>query len=208
MKIPKASAAPNITIVPTISGTYGVSRERSGGVPTLSRLDFQDLELERAAGCADLDGLALLLADDRLADRRLVRQLVLRGVGLGRADDVVLDRLLGRNVAELHLRADRDDILGDVLLGDDARIAQAFLERGDAVLEQHLLVLRVVVLGVLRNVAELAGDPDALRHLAALCGRELLDFCLQLLVALRCEDDFLHGGYTPSYEKTRRWRRR
>src|SRR5919201_3266534 len=145
MKIPNASAAPNIRIVPKISGTYGVSRERSGGVLTLSRLYLEDLELERAAGCADLDGLALLLADDRLAHGRLVRKLVLRRVGLGRADDVVLDRLLGRDIAKLHLRADRDDVLRDVLLEDDPRIAQALLQGRDPVLEQHLLVLRVVV---------------------------------------------------------------
>ena len=80
-----------------------------------------------------------------------------------------------RDVAELHLRADRDDVLGDVLLRDDARVAHALLERRDAVLEQHLLVLRVVVLRVLRDVAELPRDADPLRDLAALCRRELLD---------------------------------
>jgi hypothetical protein len=46
------------------------------------------------------------------------------------------------------------------------------------VLEQHLLVLGVVVLGVLGDVAELAGNADSLRYLAALRGRELLDLLL------------------------------
>jgi hypothetical protein len=32
MKMPKASAAPNITTVPKISGTYGANLDRSGGV--------------------------------------------------------------------------------------------------------------------------------------------------------------------------------
>jgi hypothetical protein len=36
------------------------------------------------------------------------------------------------------------------------------------VLEQHLLVLRVVVLSVLGNIAELTRDPDPLGDLAAL----------------------------------------
>ena len=60
---------------------------------SLRRLDVHDLELQRAARRGDLDRLALLLAHDRLADGRLVRQLVLGGVRLGGADDVVLDRL-------------------------------------------------------------------------------------------------------------------
>src|ERR671937_514030 len=80
--------------------------------------DLEDLELHRAARGTDLHGLALLAADDRLADRRLVRELVLRRVRLGGADDPVLDRLLGRNIAQTDLRADRDDVLRDVLLCD------------------------------------------------------------------------------------------
>src|SRR4051794_9892746 len=55
-------------------------RKRLGG------LDLQDLELHRAARGRDFNRLALLLADDRLADRRLVRELVLGRVRLGRAD--------------------------------------------------------------------------------------------------------------------------
>ena len=49
------------------------------------------LNLSCAARGRDLDGLALLAADDRLADGRLVRELLLGRVRLGRADDVVLD---------------------------------------------------------------------------------------------------------------------
>src|SRR5207244_6898301 len=91
------------------------SKRRCG----LSGFDLEDLELHRAARSGDLDGLALLLADDRHADGRLVRELVLRGVRLGGADDAVLDRLLGADVAQPDLRADRDDVLGDVLLAED-----------------------------------------------------------------------------------------
>ena len=58
------------------------------------RLYVHDLVLQRAARSRDLDGLALLAADDRAADGRLVRELVLGRVGLGRADDEVLDRLV------------------------------------------------------------------------------------------------------------------
>src|SRR6266566_2436123 len=66
--------------------------------------DLEDLVLHRATGRGHLDRLALLVADDRLANRRLVGEFVLRRVRLGRADDVVLDRLLGRDVAPLVVR--------------------------------------------------------------------------------------------------------
>ena len=47
------------------------------------------------------------------------------------------------------------------------RVREALLELRDAVLEHHLLVLRVVVLRVLGDLAELAGSGDAFRDLAA-----------------------------------------
>ena len=131
------------------------------------------------------------MADDRLAHRGLVRQLVLCRIRLRRADDVVLERLVGLHVAQAHLRADRDSVLRDLLLRDHPCRQQPLLELGDLVLEHRLLVLGVVVFRVLGDVAELAGDPDALGHLAAPVAAQMVDLALQLLVALRCEDDFL-----------------
>ena len=60
-------------------------------------------------------------------------------------------------------------------------------------LEHRLLVLRVVVLGVLGDVAELARDADPLGDLAALVVLQVVDLLLQLLVALGREDDFLQA---------------
>ena len=80
---------------------------------------------------------------------------------------------------------------------------QPLLELRDPVLEHRLLVLRVVVLGVLGDVAELARDADAVGDLAPLVGREVLDLLLELLVALGGEDDFLHSCL-PDAEKARR----
>ena len=72
-------------------------------------------------------------------------------------------------------------------------------------LEHRLLVLRVVVLGVLGDVAELARDADPLRDLAPLVGQQVLDLLLELLVALGREDDFLHSmGLLTLIERARR----
>src|SRR5437867_348010 len=71
---------------------------------SLRGFDLEDLELRRPAGGGDLDDVALLVAHDRLADGRLVRELVLGRVRLGGADNVVLERLLGGYIADAHLR--------------------------------------------------------------------------------------------------------
>ena len=90
------------------------------------------------------------------------------------------------------------DVGGDVLGVDHAGRPQLLLEPGDAVLEQRLLVLGVVVLGVLGDVAELARLADAVGHLAALVDLELLDLLLELLVAVWGEDDVLfHSSHRP-----------
>ena len=68
---------------------------------------------------------------------------------------------------------------------------QALLELGDLVLEHRLLVLRVVVLGVLGDVAELARDADAVGDLPTLVGSQQLELLRQVLVALGGEEHFL-----------------
>ena len=74
---------------------------------------------------------------------------------------------------------------------DHARVGEPLLELGDLVLEHRLLVLRVVVLGVLGDVAELARNPDAVGDLPPPVGAQHVELLLQVLVALRGEDHFL-----------------
>src|SRR5437868_15073297 len=92
-----------------------------------SRFYVHDLELQLAARRGDFDRLALLAAHDRLADRRLVRELVRGRIGLGGPDDVVLDGLSGLHVAQAYLGPDRDLARLDLLLRADARVLQSLL---------------------------------------------------------------------------------
>jgi len=91
---------------------------------------------------------------------------------------VVLDRLLGIDVAQPDDRADRDDARVDVVRVDHARVEQALLELGDLVLEHRLLVLRVVVLGVLGDLAELARDANAIATSRRLSVRSRSSSCV------------------------------
>ena len=61
---------------------------------------------------------------------------------------------------------------------------EPLFELRDLVLEHRLLVLRVVVLGVLRNVTKLACDANPLGDLAALLAPQEIDLLLELLEAL------------------------
>src|SRR3954454_18115490 len=169
-----------------------------------SGFDLRDLQLARAAARQrDAHDLVALSAHQRLADRRLVRELRLGRVRLGRADDPVLDRLLGLLVLDVHRRPDADHVRGDVVLVEQRRRAQLLLELGDLLLEHRLLVLGVVVLRVLGDVAERPGLLDPLRHLFAASRGQVLDLGLQILESLLSEDDFLRH-----FNPCRLWRTR
>ena len=108
-----------------------------------------------------------LLADQGFADRRLVGELVLERVGLGRADDLEFLRVAGFLVFDVDDRAEADLVGAERLLVDHGGAAQPLLELGDPALEQRLFVLGVVVFGVLGDVAEFARLLDPRRDLAA-----------------------------------------
>ena len=79
----------------------------------------------------------------------------------------------------------------EIGLVDHRRRAEFLLQRRDPRLEHRLLVLGVVVLGVLRDVAELARLLDPGGDLAPAAGGQLIEFCLQVREAFRGEDDVL-----------------
>src|SRR3954469_4870628 len=152
--------------------------------------DLGDLELALlAVGQDDLGGVALLVAHEGLAHGRLVRQPLGRA-GLGRADDDE-GLLLALVVLDVDLRADAHDVGAELARVEHARAAQPFLELRDARLEHGLLVLGVVVLGVLRDVAELPGLLDPLGDLPALGALEVLQLVLEVLEPFFGEDDVL-----------------
>src|SRR2546423_3591292 len=103
-----------------------------GAGPRLRGLDAHDLELDGAGRRRHLDDVALLVAEHGLAHRRLVREPVVGGIRFGRPDDLVLVGLPVVHVLDLHLRADRDDVLGDVGGVDHPCPAQLLLQARDA----------------------------------------------------------------------------
>ena len=124
----------------------------------LRGLDVQDLVLQGlAARGLHLDGFALLPAHDRLADRGLVRELVLRRVRLRGADDVVLDGLLFADTSRSFTCEPTETTSFSMSSFVMTRAARAS-PQDDAMLEQRLVVLGVVVLGVLGDVAELTRE--------------------------------------------------
>ena len=82
---------------------------RPPGELSLRSLDLGDLQLPAAAARhLDADDLAALAAHQGLADRRLVGELLLGRVRLGRADELKLAGVAGLLVLDVHLDADGD----------------------------------------------------------------------------------------------------
>ena len=142
------------------------------------------------------------MAHDGVADRRLVGELALAGIGLGGPHDRVLHDLAAGDVLDGDLGAHAHDVGLDVFFVDHDCRAQLVFEGEDALLEHGLLVLGVVVFGVLADVAEVAGLFDAIGDLFALLGGEVLDLVLQAPVPPGSEDDlsFRHDGFL-SYDE-------
>jgi hypothetical protein len=128
------------------------------------------------------------VAEEGLAHRGLVADATLGRRGLGGADDHVLD-LLAVHV-QLHLAADLDLLVVAVRVDDDG-VLHHLLEREDAALEEGLVVLRLLQLGVLGEIAELHGGVDPVRDLLALHRAKLLELGLELLQAIGRDRDRL-----------------
>ena len=79
-----------------------------------------------------------------------------------------------------HVAADFDQIVFGLLV-DDLRVLDHLLERHDPALEEGLVVLGLLELGILREVAEFHRGVDALGHLGALGRAQLCKLRLQLL---------------------------
>ena len=125
-----------------------------------------------------------------------LRDPALGGLGLGRADD--RERLLAVVALDLDGRADLD-VVGRVVLVDDRGVLDQRLERLDPALDERLLVLGVLVLGVLGEVAVLLGVVDPLGDLGPLDGDHLVELRAELLEAVLGEVGGLvvHGRWPP-----------
>src|ERR687889_1452962 len=127
------------------------------------RLYVDDLVLRRAAGGGDHDLLPHLPLEYRFAHRRGVAQLPARRVRLVGADDLERPLLpILANDPEGHRGPEVDCVFLDLGRVDHPHVAHPALELADPALQQALFVLGVVVLGVLRDIPEIAGLTDAI----------------------------------------------
>ena len=92
------------------------------------------------------------------------------------------------------VRAEGDLVARELRRVDDLGEGELGLDVLDARLDERVLLAGRVVLGVLAQVAVLAGRRDLLDHLRALDALELLELFLQTLVPRRGHRDRIHGG--------------
>src|SRR5687767_13175621 len=134
-------------------------------------------------------GLPDLLAEERLAERRVVGDAALQRVRLGGADDG--EGLLFAAARDLHAAADADGV-GAAGLDHDGAV-HGVLELHDAALGPAGLVLGVMVIGVLLEVAHVLGFFDTRGHLTTFDRLEVVQFRLQFFQSVFGDvDRFAH----------------
>src|SRR5215204_2488108 len=162
--------------------------------------DLDDRVREVPGGNLDHDLVALLAAEQGAPDRRLVGDAALCGLRLRGPDD---EERLGPVVAlHLHGGADLDVVRGRVLV-DEGRVLDHRLEGLDPALDERLLVLGVLVLGVLREVAVFLRVVDPLRDLGAADGEHLVQLRTELVEAVLADVGRLavHAVRTPEVQR-------
>ena len=102
----------------------------------------------------DLKGLALGLADDGAAKGRVVGDAQVHRIGLLGADDLVDVLIPGVKVLDADTAAQADVARLLIRFFNDNGVGQDILHLGDAAIELGLLVFRLVIFAVLREVAK------------------------------------------------------
>src|SRR5512141_870705 len=150
--------------------------------------DADDLVGEIAGGDANDDLFALLLAEQGAPDRALVGDPALGRLRLGGADD-----------GEALLTVAALDVDGRPVLVDDRGVLDQRLERLDPPLDERLLVLGVLVLGVLGQIAVFLGVVNPLRDLGTPDGEHHVQLRPELVEAVLRDVGGLgvHAGWTP-----------
>src|SRR5436190_22261530 len=156
---PSASAAdseaPMITATiqaRTVSAVSAIVAVRGIAFIRSDEFDLLDLVIAVAGRRRDFDLVALLAPDQRSAERRIVADPPVLGVGFGLADELVFHRLAVL-VGQSDRRAEADLVPGRGRRIDYHRAAQAVLEIGDRRLDVALPLFRRVIFGILREIA-------------------------------------------------------
>ena len=167
-----------------------------------SDADVEDLEVDRAGRNLHIHAIALLVAEQRLGDRRADGELALAQVGLVFGDDRIDHLFVVVVVEQGHLAQDLHLALVDLRLVDHPGIGDRILELGDAHLKQALGLPGGVVLRILRQVALVARLGNGCRDRRALDGTHVVELLLELLVPFRRQINslFCHNS---SYIKIR-----
>src|SRR5918999_3583776 len=162
------------------------------------RLDVDDLVLRRAAGGGDHDLLPHLPLEYGPAHRGGVADLPARRVRLVGADDLERPLLsLSAGDPEGYPSTEVDRVILDFRRVDNLHVAYPALELTDPALQQALFVLRLVVLGVFRDVPEFTSLTDAVCDLLATRLGQVCEFLLELLEALGGNELLVLIGHKP-----------
>ena len=136
------------------------------------------------------------MADQGGADGALVADAVQVHVSLGGTGDVVGFRLLAL-LLDGDVHTDGNGIAGQLAVVDDAGDFQGSLQVSDAGLDNGLLFLSGVVLGILAQVAVATCNLDLISNLFTFNGAQFVQVMDQFIIALTGNNDFFrHGSFS------------
>ena len=122
----------------------------------------------------DFDLVALLLAHQGLAYRRLIGDKTLQRIGLGDSHDLVIKGLFGLEILDGYCKTQVDLVDVEFFFGNYAGITDLIIELFDLSFQLSLLFFCSIILCILGKVSERPCDLEVLCNLAAPYGYQIV----------------------------------
>ena len=116
------------------------------------------------------------MAQQALADRGLIRNTAVERIRLGGTDNFIFLRRIAALLADGDLRADMHHLVVEFAFIEHPHVFQLCFDFGNTPLDNRLLIFRLVVLTVFRQVSERKRNLDLFRNLFALYGFQFFQF--------------------------------
>ena len=163
------------------SGFFYFFHGHSSGI-----LNGENFQPDLTRGRGNCHGIARTVTDQALADRRVVGDSALAGIGLLRADDFILIFKLIVQVPDSHKAAKRNRIFREIVIHvvHDFGMFDQVLILGNTGIQLALLGFCLVVLAVLGQVAEASGFLDLFGDFLFTDGLHVVELFFKLVQAL------------------------
>jgi hypothetical protein len=155
--------------------------------------DIEDLESQRADRHLDPNLLPPSASEHGFSHWRFVRDSEHRGIGLDRADYLVLHSFIRLERAQPNSGAQSDDAVGATGSVNEPCARQSTLQEANTLFDARLFILGIQVVAISRQVAiGLDCVPQTRSNRIAVNRDKTLEFLLESRETFGCEEQFIH----------------